>query len=61
MDNLRRYRFLTGEGLAFGIEAGCVESYLKERGFGRVKDVGAQALKQAYFTGKNAARTVASG
>lgn len=61
VSSMRRYRFMSGEGLIFGIEAGSVEAFLKERGFQRVLDVGAADLKQAYFSGKNAQRKVAGG
>ncbi len=59
--NMRRYRFMTGEGLTFGIEKGTIETYLRERGFCTVKDANADDLKRLYFTGKNAKRNVASG
>jgi len=59
--NMRRYRFMTGEDLTFGIAEGAVEAFLKERGFSRVLDVNAADLKQAYFTGPNATRKVAGG
>ncbi|HET9913568.1 MAG TPA: SAM-dependent methyltransferase [Anaerolineales bacterium] len=58
---MRRYRFMTGEGLTFGIPDGMVETFLKERGFRHVKDANAEDLKAAYFTGKNARRAVAGG
>jgi O-methyltransferase involved in polyketide biosynthesis len=58
---MRRYRFMTGEGLTFGIPEGMVETFLKERGFRHVKDTNAEDLKAAYFTGKNACRAVAGG
>jgi methyltransferase (TIGR00027 family) len=61
ISNMRRYRFMTGEGLTFGIGEGMVESFLKARGFQKVKDVNAEMLKAMYFTGKNAARKVAGG
>ena len=61
ISNMRRYRFMTGEGLTFGIPEGAVETFLKERGFRSVKDVNADDLKAVYFTGKNAARAVAGG
>ena len=61
VSNMRRYRFITGEGLIFGIEEGTVESFLKERGFRQVRDMNANGLRQAYFTGKNAGRKIASG
>ncbi len=58
---MRRYRFMTGEGLTFGIPEGAVETFLKERGFQHVKDVGVDDLRAAYFTGKNAGRAIAGG
>jgi methyltransferase (TIGR00027 family) len=61
VSNMRRYRFMTGEGLTFGIEEGTVESFLKERGFRQVRDMDANGLRQAYFTGKNTGRKIASG
>lgn len=61
VSNMRRYRFMTGEGLTFGIEEGAVAVFLKERGFRQVRDMDAQGLKQVYFTGKNAGRKVTSG
>ena len=59
--NMRRYRFMTGEGLTFGIPEGTVGAFLQQRGFQSVKDVNAEALKAAYFTGKNASRKVVGG
>jgi methyltransferase (TIGR00027 family) len=59
--NMKRYRFMTGEGLTFGIPEGTVETILKARGFRQVKDVNAADLKSAYFTGKNTARAVVGG
>lgn len=61
ISNMRRYRFMTGEGLTFGIEEGAVEEFLKERGFRKVRDMNADGLKQAYFTGKNAGRKISPG
>jgi methyltransferase (TIGR00027 family) len=61
INNMRRYRFMTGEGLNFGIEEGTIEAFLKQRGFGTVRDINIQVLQQAYFTGKNAGRKIASG
>ncbi len=61
ISNIRRYRFMTGEGLTFGIPEGTVEVFLQQRGFRSVKDVNAEALKAAYFTGKNASRKVVGG
>lgn len=59
--NMRRYRFMTGEGLTFGIPAGMISSFLEERGFAEVKDVNAEDLKAAYCTGRNAGRAVVGG
>jgi O-methyltransferase involved in polyketide biosynthesis len=58
---MRRYRFMTGEALTFGIAEGTVEAFLKERGYRQVHEMNAESLKRAYFTGKNAGRKVASG
>ncbi len=61
VSNMRRYRFMSGEGLTFGIDEGTVEAFLRERGFNRVLDVSAEDLKQRYFTGRNARRNMVSG
>ena len=61
VSNMRRYRFMTGEGLTFGIEEGTVAAFLEQRGFRQVRDMDANGLKQTYFTGKNAGRNIASG
>jgi methyltransferase (TIGR00027 family) len=61
VSGMRRYRFMTGEGLTFGIAEGASEALLKERGFHHVKDVSVADLKAAYFTGKNASRKVVGG
>jgi methyltransferase (TIGR00027 family) len=61
IDNMRRYRFMTGEGLTFGIPEGMISSFLEERGFASVKDVNADDLKAAYCTGRNAGRAVVGG
>jgi methyltransferase (TIGR00027 family) len=61
ISNMRRYRFLSGEELTFGIPEGTAEEYLRVRGFQQVKDATADELKAAYFTGKNAGRKVARG
>lgn len=58
---LRRYRFMTGEGVSFGIPEGTAEAFLKARGFQHVTDVGKDELKAAYFTGKNANREMVAG
>jgi methyltransferase (TIGR00027 family) len=61
VSNMRRYRFMTGEGLTFGIEEGAIDAFLRQRGFHQVRDINAQALKQVYGTGKNSGRKIASG
>ena len=61
INGMRRYRFMTGEGLMFGIPEGAIETFLKERGFQKVKDINVDDLKATYFTGKNAGRTIAGG
>jgi len=61
ISNIRRYRFMTGEGLTFGIPEGTVGVFLRERGFQQVLDVTMDELKTTYFTGKNANRKVAGG
>ena len=61
ISGMRRYRFMTGEGLTFGILERTVETFLKERGFQQVKDVNVDYLKATYFAGKNAKRAIAGG
>ena len=61
IDNMRRYRFMTGEGLTFGIPEGMITSFLEERGFASVKDVNAHDLKVAYCTGRKSGRTIVGG
>jgi len=61
VENMRRYRFLTGEGLTFGIPEGEVETFLKARGFWQVEDVNVDHLKSTYFTGKNVGRKIVGG
>jgi O-methyltransferase involved in polyketide biosynthesis len=58
---MRRYRFMTGEGLIFGISEGAVTTFLNERGFRQVIDVNSDDLKAAYFTGQNAGGAVVGG
>jgi methyltransferase (TIGR00027 family) len=59
--NIRRYRFMTGEGLTYGIPEGTVGSFLRQRGFQQVIDVNTVTLKATYYTGKNAGRKVVGG
>ena len=61
INNIRRYRFMTGEGLSFGIPEGTVELFLRQRGFQQVIDVNTETLKAAYYTGKNACRKMVGG
>jgi len=61
VNGMRRYRFMTGEGLTFAIPKGTVAAFLQERGFSQVIDVGSADLKQLYFTGKNTNRKVVDG
>ncbi len=59
--SMQRYRRFTGEGLTFGIAEGTVEAFLQQRGFCQVRNVDHVYFKQAYFTGPNEKRRVASG
>ena len=61
VSSMQRYRFMSGEGLSFGIPEGSVEVFLRDRGFTQVDDMNAAGLKQAYFTGVNAVRKVSGG
>jgi methyltransferase (TIGR00027 family) len=58
---MHRYRFMTGEGLTFGIDPERIGDFLKERGFYRVQNIDSEGLRRAYCTGKNSKRTIASG
>jgi len=59
--NMRRYRFMTGEGLTFGIPLGTISSFLGARGFVDVKDISTDDLKAIYCIGKNAGRALVGG
>ena len=61
VSGMRRYRFMTGEGLTFGIAEGEIEAFMKRRGFHQVKDANVDDLRGAYFTGKNAGRKITGG
>jgi methyltransferase (TIGR00027 family) len=61
ISSMRRYRFMTGEGLTFGIPEGTAEVFLRRRGFRQVKDTTSNELKVAYFSGKNKKRKVVGG
>lgn len=58
---MRRYRWFSGESLVFGIPEGEIVTFLEVRGFQQVQNAGAQTLKERYFTGPNAGRSVAQG
>jgi hypothetical protein len=58
---MRRYRFVTGEGLTFGIPVGTISPFLMQRGFRTVSNVDADDLKAMYCTGKNAGRSIVGG
>jgi methyltransferase (TIGR00027 family) len=59
--NMRRYRWLSGEQLVFGIKPHCIRTFLEERGFCEVTNADNQQLHELYFHGANVSRTVASG
>lgn len=59
--SMRRYRFMTGEALTFGIPKGSIYSFLRERGFRYVIDFSTEDLKSAYLSGKMANREIAGG
>jgi methyltransferase (TIGR00027 family) len=61
ISSMRRYRFMSGEGLTFGIAEGRIEDFLRARGFRAVKDVKSADLKAMYFIGKNSDRRIADG
>ena len=58
---LRRAARLSGEEYMFGIPRGEIEAFLTGRGFHDVTNLTLEDLKQRYFTGPNAARTVPGG
>ncbi len=55
---LKRSAKLSGEEYLFGIDRGQVESFLTQRGFHNAQNMTLDELKQRYFTGPNAGRTV---
>ncbi|HEX9090548.1 MAG TPA: SAM-dependent methyltransferase [Anaerolineales bacterium] len=61
VSRMRRVRPISGEGLTFSIPEGKVEEFMEGQGFSHVKDIGAAALHQLYFSGVNAKRKVAWG
>lgn len=58
---MHRAASVTGEGYLFGIDQGKTEEFLTQRGFRDVNNADAEDLKRLYFTGRSAARTIASG
>jgi len=60
ISGMRRYRRLTGEGLAFGIPMDSIQAFLQERGFTQVKNADHVALEKAYYSGSRPCR-VADG
>ena len=58
---IRSRQWLIGEALLFGIPEGKVVEFLEERGFTQVHNADHVYLHDTYFTGVNAARTVAYG
>ena len=61
VNSMRRYRFMSGEDLIFGIPQGGATDFLKARGFSEILDVDADDLRQAYFAGSKSKRKVAGG
>lgn len=61
VNNMRRYRFMTGEGLTFGIPSGTICSFLTQRGFREVSDVNADDLQAMYCMGKKVGRSIVGG
>ena len=49
ISNMRRYRFMTGEGLTFGIPQGSAVVFLRARGFHQVKDVTTGATNGLFY------------
>lgn len=47
--SMQRYRRFTGEALVFGIERGCIEEFLKRRGFDEVVNVDSDWFRQNYY------------
>lgn len=56
VSSMRRYRGLTGEGLAFGIPIDSIRAFLEARGFIQVRNADHTALEQAYLSGSRRGR-----
>jgi len=61
INNMRRYRRLSGEGLVFGIPIATIQAFLEARGFTQVRNIDHVALEKAYFTNGSRPRRVADG
>ena len=61
INNMRRYRRLSGEGLVFGIPIDAIQTFLEARGFTQVTNADHVALEQAYYSGGSRPRKVADG
>jgi methyltransferase (TIGR00027 family) len=59
--NMHRTARITGENYLFGIEEGELDAFLTDRGFQDVHCATSNTLKNQYFTGVNATRTIISG
>ncbi len=59
--SMRRYKFMTGEGLRFGIPEGQAEVFLLKNGFSSARNVSTYDLKQMYFVGRQSDRRIANG
>lgn len=58
--NWRKGVMDVGEPFQFGIKDGEIETFLKQRGFSKVRNVTSRDYKKAYFLGKNESRVVNS-
>jgi methyltransferase (TIGR00027 family) len=58
---MRRAARLTGEEYMFGIDQGQIEPFLSRRGFHDIRNVTLEDLKQLYFAGLNARRSMPTG
>ena len=56
---MQRYQRLTGEGLAYGIEKGQIDSFMKRRGYGNIVNIDSAGLSKLYCKGANNGRKVA--
>ncbi|HET7090305.1 MAG TPA: SAM-dependent methyltransferase [Anaerolineae bacterium] len=61
VSKMRQDRWISGETLSFGIPEGTIESFLEQRGFGRIHNADHVFLHNAYFTGPSQKRKVADG